>query len=151
LVPHLGEAVGHDSAPPRTDRAQGFVYLYTAKFRAAPNGPGLPNMFDAAMIALLAMDAAPALRGADIAAQAPRVTDPAGEPVFPDADWLKRAKEVLAAGGTVSLQGAAGPVKFDAKGEASAPAVAFGFGPEGPVALQDFTIEDVNGFIASVQ
>ncbi len=148
---YLGEAVGHDSAPPRTDSAQGFVDLYTAKFGAGPNGPGLPNMFDAAMISLLAMDAAPALRGADIAAQVPRVTDPAGEPVFPDADGLKRAKEVLAAGGTVSLQGATGPVVFDENGDVSAPAVAFGYGADGPVELQYFTIEDVNGFIASVQ
>ena len=148
---YLGEAVGHDSAPPRTDSARGFVDLYTAKFGAGPNGPGLPNMFDAAMISLLAMDAAAELKGAAIAAQVARVTDPAGEPVFPDAEGLKRAKAVLAAGGTVSLQGATGPVAFDANGDVSALAVAFGYGAEGPVELQYFTIEDVNGFIAAVQ
>lgn len=146
----LGETVGHDSAPPRTDSAEGFVSLYEARFGAQPNGPGLPNMFDAAVIALLAMDAAPELEGASIAAQVSRVTDPAGEPIFPDAAGVARAKEVLAAGGTVSLQGATGAVVFDENGDVSAPAAAFTFGENGVVETEYFTIDDVDGFIASV-
>lgn len=147
----LANAVGHDSAPPRTDSARGFVELYTAKFGAAPNGPGLPNSFDAAIIALLAMQAAPELTGAAIAASVPKVTDPAGKPIFPNAEGLREALAILAAGGTVSLQGATGAVTFDANGDVSAPAVAFGFSEAGVVEQTYFTVEDVNGFIASVQ
>ena len=147
----LADTVGHDSAPPRTDSARGFVDLYTAKFGAAPNGPGLPNMFDAAVIALLAMQAAPELTGAAIAASVPKVTDPAGTKIFPDAAGLREALAILASGGTISLQGATGPVTFDENGDVSAPAVAFGFAESGVVEQTYFTIEDVNGFIASVQ
>ncbi len=148
---YLGEAVGHDSAPPRTESAAGFVELYTERFGSAPNGPGLPNMFDAAIIALLAMEAAPELTGAAIAAQVGKVTDPAGEPVFPNVEGLKRAKAILAEGGTVSLQGGTGAVTFDANGDVSAPAVAFTFGPDGVVETEYFTIADVDGFIASMK
>ena len=147
----LANAVGHDSAPPRTDSARGFVDLYTAKFGGAPNGPGLPNSFDAAIIALLAMQAAPELTGAAIAASVPKVTDPAGTKIFPNADGLREALAILAAGGTVSVQGATGAVTFDANGDVSAPAVAFGFTEGGIVEKTYFTVEDVNGFIASVQ
>jgi branched-chain amino acid transport system substrate-binding protein len=150
-VEFLADAIGHDSAPPRTDSAKGFVELYTAKFGGAPNGPGLPNMFDAAVISLLAMDAAPELKGAAIAAQVKRVTDPAGTKIFPNTEGLKQAKAVLASGGTVSLQGATGAVSFDQNGDVSAPAVAFGYGPDGAVEKQYFTVEDVNGFIASLK
>ena len=147
----LADAVGHDSAPPRTDSAKGFVELYTAKFGSAPNGPGLPNMFDAAIIALLAMDAAPTLSGSVIAAQVPKITDPAGVKVMGNPAGLKEAKATLAAGGTLSYLGATGPVQFDANGDVSAPAVAFGYGPDGAVEREYFPVETVNAFIASVQ
>jgi branched-chain amino acid transport system substrate-binding protein len=97
------------------------------------------------------MQAAPDLTGAAIAASVPKVTDPAGKPIFPNAEGLREALAILAAGGTVSLQGATGAVTFDANGDVSAPAVAFGFSEAGVVEQTYFTVEDVNGFIASVQ
>lgn len=147
---YLGEAVGHDSAPPRTDSAASFVDLYKAKFDAEPNGPGLPNVFDAVMISLLAMEAAPELTGDQIAAQVGKITDPSGMTFFPNTDGLKAAKEALAEGKALSYTGATGAVKFDANGDVSAPAVAWTFTDAGTAEAQYFTIEDVDGFIGSL-
>lgn len=147
---YLGEAIGHDSAPPRTDSAASFVELYKAKFNSEPNGPGLPNIFDAVMISLLAMEAAPELKGADIAAQVGKVTDPAGMAVFPDADGIKTAKEALAAGKTISYTGGTGAVKFDGNGDVSAPAVGWSFSEDGTSEEVYFTLDDVDDFIASL-
>ncbi|MEM8812058.1 MAG: ABC transporter substrate-binding protein [Pseudomonadota bacterium] len=147
---YLGEVVGHDSAQPRTDSAKGFVDLYKAEFDAEPNGPGLPNSFDAAMIALLAMDAAADLTGPAIAAAIAKVTDPAGEAIFPNVDGLKKAKALLAEGKTVSYQGGTGPVTFDANGDVSAPAVAWTFAEDGAKETTYYTLDEVNAFIETL-
>ncbi len=148
---YLGDVVGHDSAQPRTDSAAGFVDLYKAKFDSEPNGPGLPNSFDAAMIALLAMEAADEAAGPAIAKAIPRVTDPDGEKIFPNAEGLKKAKEVLGAGGSISYQGGTGPVTFDANGDVSAPAVAWGFSEEGTKEVTYYTLDEVNAFIETLK
>ncbi len=147
---YLGKAVGHDSAPPRTESAAGFTSLYKARFAAEPNGPGLPNIFDAVMIALLAMDAAPELAGDKIAAQVPRITDPAGMAVFPDKAGLQKARAALARGENISYQGATGAVSFDANGDVSAPALAWKFSAGGTEEAAYYTLQDVNDFIASL-
>ncbi len=66
---YLGNALGTDTASPRVESADAFKAAYEAKFGSQPNGPGLANSYDAAMIALLAMEAAGKdASGADIAA-----------------------------------------------------------------------------------
>ncbi len=147
---YLGDVVGHDSAPPRTDAATSFVDLYKAKFNSEPNGPGLPNIFDAVMISLLAMEAAPELKGDQIAAQVAKVTDPAGMAVFPNVDGLKAAKAALAEGKSLSYTGGTGAVKFDKNGDVSAPAVGWTFSEGGTSEQTYFTLSDVDGFIASI-
>lgn len=147
---YLGDVVGHDSAPPRTDSATSFVDLYKAKFNAEPNGPGLPNIFDAVMISLLAMEAAPDLKGDQIAAQVAKVTDPGGMSVFPNVDGLKAAKAALAEGKSLSYNGGTGAVKFDKNGDVSAPAVGWTFSEGGTTEQTYFTLGDVDGFIASI-
>ncbi len=146
---YLGETTGLDNAQPRTESAREFVDLYKAKFDAEPSGPGLPNIFDAAMISLLAMEAADEITGPAIAASVPKVTDPNGTPIFPDKAGLMQAKELLGAGKTISYQGATGPVKFDPNGDVSAPAVAWVFDEGGTKEVQYFTLDQVNAFIAS--
>ena len=146
---YLGETTGLDNAQPRTESAAGFVDLYKAKFNSEPSGPGLPNIFDAAMISLLAMEAADEVTGPAIAASVPKITDPNGTPIFPDKDGLMKAKEILASGKTISYQGATGPVKFDANGDVSAPAVAWVFEEEGTKEVQYYTLDQVDAFIAS--
>ena len=147
---YLGDVIGHDSAPPRTDAAASFVELYKAKFDSEPNGPGLPNIFDAVMISLLAMEAAPELAGDQIAAQVSRVTDPNGMKVFPDVDGLRAAIIALAEGKSLSYTGGTGAVSFDANGDVSAPAVAWTFTDSGTAEAQYFTVGAVDEFIASV-
>lgn len=147
---YLEKLVGHDSAPPRTDSATTFVDMYKAKFSSEPNGPGLPNSFDAVMISLLAMDAAAELDGATIAASVPRVTDPAGTPIFPDVAGLKQARELLAAGENISYQGATGAVVFDANGDVSAPAVAWTFSETGVEEAAYYPLADVDAFISTL-
>ncbi len=147
---YLGDSIGHDSAAPRVATAASFVDLYKAKFDAEPNGPGLPNIFDAVMISLLAMEAADDKTGTAIAAEVANVTDPSGMAVFPDVDGIKAAKAALAEGKSLSYGGATGSVSFDKNGDVSAPAVSWTFTDAGTAEAQYFTIADVDGFIASV-
>ena len=145
---YLGDAIGHDSAPPRSDSADTFTELYKAKFDSEPNGPGLQNSFDAVMISLLAMEVAPELTGASIAAQVGKVTDPSGTPVAPTVEGLQEAIKLLNAGETVSYQGATGAVVFDSNGDVSAPALAWTFTDTGVEEAEYFPLADVDAFIA---
>ncbi len=149
---YLGNLVGTDTASPRSQSASAFVDQYTAKFGKAPSGPGLSNSYDATMIALLAMEAAG--KGADgtkIASMVSKVTDSSGTPVTADAAGFKKAKDVLAGGGSVFYQGATGNVRFDANGDVSAPAVTWGFSDEGTKELTFISLTDVDSFIASMK
>ncbi|MEM9550532.1 MAG: ABC transporter substrate-binding protein [Pseudomonadota bacterium] len=149
---YLGAALGTDTASPRVASADAFRAAYEAKFGAEPTGPGLANSFDAAMIALLAMEAAGKdANGADIAAAVARVTDPTGTPVAADTAGFETAKEVLAGGGTVLYQGATGNVSFDANGDVSAPAVVWSFSEGGIEEVEYVSLDDVNTFIASLK
>lgn len=148
---YLGNTIGTDTASPRSESASAFVEQYTAHFESAPNGPGLSNSYDATMIALLAMEAAgPDATGAEIAAMVGKVTDPTGTPVTADAAGFAMAKDALASGKSVFYQGATGNVKFDRNGDVSAPAVTWGFTDGGIEELQYITLEEVDGFMASV-
>jgi branched-chain amino acid transport system substrate-binding protein len=146
---YLGEALGMDNAPPRVPSADAFVAAYTKRFNAAPDGPGIPNSFDATMIGLLAYQAAgPDATGAEIAAAVSRVTDPAGTQVTADAAGFAEAAKVLAAGGTVSYQGGTGAVTFDANGDVSAPAVIWSFEEAGTKEERYLSLDEVNKIIA---
>ncbi|SHH98653.1 ABC transporter substrate-binding protein [Marivita hallyeonensis] len=148
----LGSFIGTDTASPRTDSASAFVDAYTARFDGPPSGPGLPNSFDATMIALLAMHAAgEGATGTDIAAKVGAITDPNGTPVTADATGFAQAKEVLDGGGTVSYQGATGNVQFDANGDVSAPAVTWVFGADGIEEQKYISLTEVNDFMNSLQ
>lgn len=150
-VENLADLVGTDTSSPRVDSATGFVEAFNAKFGRAPSGPGLPNSFDATAIALLAYHAAGKdATGAEIAAQVPRVTDPAGEAINATVEGFARAMEVLSAGGTVSYQGGTGAVTFDANGDVSAPAVSWTFDADGVVEQRYIPLEEVAAFTSSL-
>ena len=147
----LGNTFGTDTASPRADSADTFVARYRAHFGSDPTGPGLANSYDAAFIALLAMEAAgPGARGADIAAAVPRVTDPDGTPIDADVEGFAMARDILADGGTVMFQGATGNVRFDANGDVSAPAVIWAFTEDGIAELEYLSLEEVDSFIAAL-
>jgi len=149
---YLGNALGTDTASPRSDSADAFRAAYMERFGSEPNGPGLGNSYDATMIALLALEAAGAdASGADIAAAVARVTDPEGTAVTADTDGFAAAKEVLAGGGSVSYQGATGDVRFDANGDVSAPAVVWSFTDSGTQEVEYLSLSEVDAFMASLK
>ncbi|WP_306148307.1 MULTISPECIES: ABC transporter substrate-binding protein [unclassified Roseibium] len=149
---YLGNALGTDTASPRVESADAFKAAYEAKFGSQPNGPGLANSYDAAMIALLAMEAAGKdASGADIAAAVAKVTDPNGTAITADTAGFKAAKTTLAEGGTVMYQGATGNVRFDANGDVSAPAVVWKFTDSGTEEVEYLSLTEVDAFIASLK
>ncbi len=149
---YLGNALGTDTASPRSESADAFRAAYQARFDSEPNGPGLANSYDAAMIALLAMEAAGAdASGSDIAAAVARVTDPDGTAVTADTAGFTAAKEVLAGGGNVSYQGATGNVRFDANGDVSAPAVVWSFTDSGTEEVEYLSLSEVDAFMATLK
>jgi len=148
---HLGKTVGHDSTAPRTESAASFTAIYKEKFKKDPTGPGLPNSFDAVMIALLAMEAAADLSGGVIARSVPKVTDPNGAPIFPDEAGIKKAASLLAQGKTIQYRGGTGAVTFDQYGDVSAPGVSWKFSETGIEELEYFTMDDINGFIKKLK
>lgn len=149
---YLGKTIGTDTASPRSTSASAFVDQYKSHFGKAPSGPGLANSYDATMIALLAMEAAgKGADGAKIASMVPRVTDASGTPITADAAGFKKAREVLAGGGSVFYQGATGNVRFDGNGDVSAPAVTWGFSDSGTKELSFISLTDVDAFIASLK
>ncbi len=149
---YLGSALGTDTASPRSDSADAFRAAYMERFDSEPNGPGLANSYDAAMIALLAMEAAGKdASGADVAAAIAKVTDPNGTPVTADTAGFAAAKDVLAGGGTVMFQGATGNVRFDGNGDVSAPAVVWSFSESGTDEVEYLSLIDVDAFMASLK
>lgn len=150
-IENLSGFVGTDTSSPRVESASSFTEAFTAHFGRAPSGPGLPNSFDAAAIALLAYHAAGRdATGADIAAAVPRITDPSGEAIPATVDGFRRAMEVLSAGGSVSYQGGTGAVTFDANGDVSAPAVSWVFAADGISEQRYISLEEVTAFMASL-
>ena len=148
---YLGNAFGTDTASPRVASADAFVDLYREQFGKEPSGPGLANSYDAAMIALLAMEAAgKGATGDQIAAQVDRVTDPGGTPITADAAGFSDARTILANGGNVMYQGATGNVRFDKNGDVSAPAVVWKFTEGGTEEIEYLSLTEVDEFIASM-
>ncbi len=149
---YLGTALGTDTASPRSESADAFRAAYIARFDSEPNGPGLANSYDAAMIGLLAMQAAgEGASGTDIAAAVAKVTDPSGTPVTADTEGFASAIEILGGGGTVSYQGATGNVRFDANGDVSAPAVVWSFTEEGTGEVEYLSLTEVDAFMGSLK
>lgn len=149
---YLGDAVGTDTSSPRVGSANAFVELYKQRFGSEPNAPGTSNSFDAAMIALLAMEAAGKdAKGPAIAKAVARVTDPAGIPINADVDGFKKASKILKTGGSVMYQGATGNVKFDKNGDVSAPAVTWVFTETGIKEVRYISLDDVDVFANSVK
>ncbi len=149
---YLGSALGTDTASARSESADAFRAAYMERFDAEPNGPGLANSYDAAMIALLAMEAAGQnASGPDIAAAVAKVTDPNGTPVSADTAGFAAAKDVLSGGGTVMFQGATGNVRFDGNGDVSAPAVVWSFSDSGTEEVEYMSLDDVDAFVASLK
>ena len=121
------------------------------EFGTEPNGPGLPNSFDATMIALLAMEAAAEATGESIAAAVARVTDPSGTPIFPNVEGLRQARALIGDGESIHYQGGTGAVAFDRYGDVSAPALEWAFTADGTREVAYHSLGEVNAFIETLE
>lgn len=147
---YLKNAIGHDSTAPRTASAASFTSLYKERFKKDPAGPGLPNIFDAVMITLFAMEASSNYSGDVIARSISKVTDPNGTPIFPDEAGIKKARKLLAQGKSIRYQGGTGIVKFDQYGDVSAPGVSWTFSATGIQEQEYFSTEEIERIIKNI-
>ncbi len=114
---NLAKSFGTASAEPPSDPQM--IERYTANYRRVsqlgPNEPFVRQAYDAAMIVMLAMEAAQSTDRAAIKAAIRRVANGPGETVGPG--QFARAKELLRAGTKINYEGIAGGHEFDANGD----------------------------------
>jgi len=147
---YLEDLVGYDSAQPRVESVDSFNEMFQARFDSPPDGPGLHSAFDAAIVALLAMESASELTGEAIRDQVRVVTSPDGEPVGPTVDGLKRAKQLIAEGQTIRYVGATGPLQFDDNGDVSAPKLIWRFNDQASEEIGYISMEEIDALIAEL-
>ena len=145
---HLDQVVGYDASQPRGIQAvSDFDAMFQAKFDGPPDGPGLHSSFDAAIVSMLAMEAADELTGAAIREKIRAVTDPAGKEVGPTVEGLQMAKELLAAGETIRYVGATGPLQFDVNGDVNAPKLIWKFNEEASEEVGYLSLEEIDALV----
>lgn len=123
---YLVDAVGIDNAQVEGPSVDAFNASWQAKFGSAPNGPGLHTMYDAAAVALLAMEKAKEATGTAIRDNIRSITGGDGEPVYPGVEGFKKAKQLIAEGKAIRYVGATGPIAFDANGDVTGPYLIWG-------------------------
>ena len=77
--------------------------------------PFVPNSYDAAFLMALAIEKAGSADRSKISAALREVANGPGEKILPG-EW-KKAKEIIASGGSIDYVGAAGPQDFDKNGD----------------------------------
>ncbi len=117
----LDKAVGVDNGQATGPSADAFNKDFQAAYSRPAVGPGLHTMYDAAAVALLAMQAAPKLDGPSIRDALRAVQDPAGVEVGPGVDGLKKGLDALKAGQKIRYVGATGAFRFDRNGDVTGP------------------------------
>ncbi len=122
----LTNAVGIDNAQTEGPSVEAFNKAWEAKFGQAPNGPGLHTMYDAAAVALLAMEKAGKPDGTAIRDNIREITQGDGEVIYPGPEGFKKAKELIKAGKPIRYEGATGPISFDANGDVTGPYLIWG-------------------------
>lgn len=147
---YLKDVVGYDSAQPRVESVDSFNEMFQARFDSPPDGPGLHSSFDAAIVAMLAMESAGELTGDAIRQQIRAVTNPEGEPVGPTVEGLQKAKELIAEGKAIRYVGATGPLQFDKNGDVSAPKLVWQFNDEASEEIGYISMEEIDALIAEL-
>lgn len=123
---YLTNAVGIDNAQVEGPSVEAFNAAWSAKFGSEPSGPGLHTMYDAAAVALLAMEQGGEADGTVVRDNVRLITGGEGEEVNPGVEGFKRAKELIAEGKPVRYVGATGPITFDANGDVTGPYLLWG-------------------------
>ncbi len=145
---YLQDMIGYDSAQPRLPSVDSFNEMFEARFDSPPNGPGLHSVFDAVMVTLLAMEMSDDLNGTSIRDNMRMVTSSEGTEVYPTAEGLMKAKELIAAGEAIRYVGATGALQFDANGDVQAPKMTWKLDGESNVETGYYTTEEVAALIA---
>ncbi|EKF18591.1 ABC transporter substrate-binding protein [Nitratireductor pacificus] len=123
---YLTEAYGIDNAQVEGESVEAFNASWKETKGSDPNGPGLHTMYDAAAVALLAMEQAGKPDGTAIRDNVRKVTGGEGEPVYPGVEGFKKAKALIAEGKPIRYVGATGPITFDANGDVTGPYLIYG-------------------------
>ena len=147
---HLTNLIGYDGASPRTESANTFNELFQERFDGPPDGPGLHSVFDAVTVVLLAMEASDEISGTSIRDNIRKVTSQDGIEVYPGAEEMARAKQLLADGQTIRYVGATGPFQFDEWGDVSAPTLTWRFEGDQNVEIRYYPLEEVDALIAKL-
>lgn len=147
---YLTEAFGIDNAQVEGESVDAFNKSWEAAHGSAPNGPGLHTMYDAAAVALLAMEQAGEASGTAIRDNIRKITGGDGETVYPGAEGFKKAKELIAQGKPIRYVGATGPVKFDENGDVTGPYLIWGVKDGALVTLDKWDNARVSEAIAGI-
>ncbi len=123
---YLVDAVGIDNAQVEGPSVDAFNTSWQQKFGSAPSGPGLHTMYDAAAVALLAMEKSGEATGTAVRDTIRAITGGDGEPVYPGAEGFKKAKQLIAEGKAIRYVGATGPIAFDEHGDVTGPYLIWG-------------------------
>ncbi|KKB80671.1 ABC transporter substrate-binding protein [Devosia limi DSM 17137] len=147
---YLSNAVGIDNAQVEGPSVDAFNTAWSAKFGSAPNGPGLHTMYDAAAVALLAMEQGGEANGTVVRDSIRLITGGEGEVVNPGVEGFKRAKELIAQGKPVRYVGATGPITFDANGDVTGPYLIWGVKDDALTTLDTWDSARVDAAIAEI-
>ncbi|MFP4127103.1 MAG: ABC transporter substrate-binding protein [Alphaproteobacteria bacterium] len=110
-------AFGTAPKAPESAEAEAFASAYEEAYGEMPPLPFIDSAYDAAMILMLAAEAAGSAEGEAIRDAIRDVTNAPGEVVGPGE--FARAKELLADGEDIDYEGAAGSHEFDENGDVS--------------------------------
>lgn len=147
----LENAAGIDNAQVEGEAVEAFNQSWVERFGSEAAGPGLHTMYDAAAVALLAMEAADANDGTAVRDMIREVTGEGGEIVYPGPEGFARAKEILEGGGRITYVGATGPISFDSYGDVTGPYLIYGVQDGELVTLDTWSIERVNEAVAELE
>jgi ABC-type branched-subunit amino acid transport system substrate-binding protein len=148
---YLVDAYGIDNAQVEGESVQAFNAAWQERFGSAPNGPGLHTMYDAAAVALLAMEKAGEASGTAIRDNIREITGGDGEVVYPGVEGFRKANELIANGQAIRYVGATGPISFDQNGDVTGPYLIWGVQDEELVTLDRWDNERVDAALAELE
>jgi ABC-type branched-subunit amino acid transport system substrate-binding protein len=114
---YLNSAFGTSPKAIETDAGTAFKDAYKKAFGELPPRPFIDSSYDAAMILMLAMEAAGTTDGAKVRDMIRKVSNAPGEKILPGE--FAKAKKLLAEGKDIDYVGAAGAQEFDKNGDVS--------------------------------
>lgn len=147
---YLTEAYGIDNAQVEGESVTTFNSDWQEKFGSEPNGPGLHTMYDAAAVALLAIEQAGEATGTAIRDNVRKVTSGDGEQIFPGVEGFKKAKQLISEGKAIRYVGATGPLEFDENGDVVGPYLIWGVKDGKLVTLDKWDNERVTATIGEI-